>query len=272
MFVTQKCLSRRAMLKGAGATIALPLLDAMLPAGRSVVAAVAAPKTRLVCIEMVHGAAGSTDAAVGRDFDLAPTSLSALTPFRDYLTIVSNTDVANAEPFEAREIGGDHFRSSAVFLTQAHPKRAEGSAIRAGVSLDQLHAQRFGQTTPLPSLQLSIEAVDQGGGCAYGYSCAYVDTISWASPTRPLPMIRDPRVALRFAHGRLSSPQPQAGAVLSGGPRRRAAQGRPSPQSREPNATGKRDARLAPRARAWRSRRVRRQSRTVRAEHTMRRY
>src|SRR6185295_6358874 len=82
-----------------------------------------------------------------------------------------------------------------VFLTQAHPKRAEGSAIRAGVSLDQLHAQRFGQTTPLPSLQLSIEAVDQGGGCAYGYSCAYVDTISWASPTRPLPMTRDPRIA-----------------------------------------------------------------------------
>jgi hypothetical protein len=205
MFVTQKHLSRRAMLKGAGATIALPVLDAMVPAGRSVVAAVAAPKTRLVCIEMVHGAAGSTDfgvqrnlwapAAVGRDFDLVPTSLAALEPFRDYLTIVSNTDVANAEPFEAREIGGDHFRSSAVFLTQAHPKRAEGSAIRAGVSLDQLHAQRFGQSTPLPSLQLSIEAVDSGGGCAYGYSCAYVDTISWASPTKPLPMIRDPRVA-----------------------------------------------------------------------------
>src|SRR5688500_7343181 len=144
MFVTQKHLSRRAMLKGAGATIALPLLDAMLPAGRSAAAAAPAPKTRLVCIEMVHGAAGSTEfgvernlwapAAVGRDFDLAPTSLSALEPFRDCLTIVSNTDVANAEPFDAREIGGDHFRSSAVFLTQAHPKRAEGSDPRGRVT------------------------------------------------------------------------------------------------------------------------------------------
>src|SRR6186997_2562499 len=111
MFLTQKHLSRRALLKGAGATIALPLLDAMLPAGRSRVSAAPAPQTRLVCIEMVHGAAGSTDfgiarnlwapATVGRDFDLAPTSLASLEPFREYLTIVSNTDVANAEPFDA---------------------------------------------------------------------------------------------------------------------------------------------------------------------------
>src|SRR5213078_2707224 len=112
----------------------------------------------------------------------------------DYITIVSNTDVRNAEAFTAPEIGGDHFRSSAVFLTQMHPKQTQGSDVRAGTSLDQIYAQRFGQDTPIPSMQLCIENVDQAGGCSYGYSCTYTDSISWASPTQPLPMVRDPRV------------------------------------------------------------------------------
>jgi uncharacterized protein DUF1552 len=202
MFLTQKHLSRREVLRSLGAAVALPYLDAMIPAGRS--AARAAARSRLVCIEMVHGAAGSAPLGaakhlwapegVGTSFDLSPTSLRSLIPFHDLLTIVSNTNVENADPFEAREIGGDHFRSSAVFLTQAHPKRTAGADVEAGTSLDQLYAQRFGRDTPLPSLQLSIERGDQGGGCGFGYSCAYVDTISWATPTTPLPMIRDPRV------------------------------------------------------------------------------
>jgi hypothetical protein len=133
-------------------------------------------------------------AGVGRDFDLGPTSLKSLEPFRDQLTILSNTDVDPAEPFTAQEIGGDHARSSAVFLTQAHPKQTQGSDVQAGVSLDQMYARRSGQDTPIPSMQLCIEDVDQAGGCGYGYSCVYTDTISWASPTRPLPMIRNPRV------------------------------------------------------------------------------
>ncbi len=98
-------------------------------------------------------------------------------------------------PRPPSEIGGDHFRSSAVFLTQCHPKQTEGSDVHVGPSLDQLYAQRFGQETPIPSLQLCIENVDQAGGCAYGYACVYTDSISWASPTEPLPVIRDPRVA-----------------------------------------------------------------------------
>jgi hypothetical protein len=116
-----KRLSRRAVLQGLGATVALPVLDAMLP--RRVSAAARRP-LRFVCIEMVHGAAGSSaigikknlwaPASTGRTFDLGPTSLRSLEPFRDHLTIVSNTDVDPAEPFSAREIGGDHFRSSAV--------------------------------------------------------------------------------------------------------------------------------------------------------------
>ena len=212
MFITGRHLSRRAVLKGLGAAVALPFLDAMTPAGRAATAAAQSAKTnvRLICVEMVHGSAGSSaigarknlwaPAGIGRDFDLSTTSLRALAPFRDHLTIVSTTDCSSAEPCTAAEIGGDHFRSSAVFLTQAHPKPTRGADVRAGISLDQLYAQRVGQTTPIPSMQLCIEQSDQGGGCG-DYSCAYTDTISWASPTRPLPMVRDPRVVFDTLFG-----------------------------------------------------------------------
>ena len=117
------------------------------------------------------------------------------------MTIVSNTDVRNAEALALPEIGGDHFRSSAVFLTQSHPKQTNGSDLWAGTSLDQLYAKRYGQGTPMPSMQFCIENLDQAGGCTYNYSCAYTDTISWASPNEPLPMIRDPRVAFEMLFG-----------------------------------------------------------------------
>ena len=220
MFLTRRHISRRDVLRGMGATIALPFLDAMVPSRTLLAKTAAAGRTRLSCIEMVHGAAGSTafglsknmwsPAAVGREFDLTPSSMSPLEPFRDYLTIVSNTDVRNAEAFEAKEIGGDHFRSSAVFLTQAHPKQTEGSDVYVGVSMDQLYAQRFGQDTPLPSMQLCIENVDQSGGCAYGYACVYTDTISWAAPTEPLPMVRDPRAAFDMLFGVGATPEQRA--------------------------------------------------------------
>jgi len=207
-FITGKHVERRTVLRGIGATIALPFLDAMVPASAGwarTARAAALDRTRLVCIEMVHGAAGSNDwgatqnlwspVAQGNAFDLAPSALSPLEPFRKYLTIVSNTDVRPAEAVTPAEIGGDHFRSSAVFLTQTHPKQTESSDVRAGISLDQIYAKRFGQDSPVPSMQLCIENVDQAGGCAYGYSCVYTDMISWASTTDPLPMIRDPRMA-----------------------------------------------------------------------------
>ena len=203
MFITKKHISRRTVLRGIGATVALPLLDAMVPAGTAFAKTRAASKIRFAAIEMVHGSAGSTKfgieknmwapAQVGRNFDLSPSALSPLEPFRDHLTIVSNTDVRNAEAFELPEIGGDHFRSSAVFLTQMHPRQTQGSDVHVGTSLDQYYAQKFGQDTPIPSMQLCIENVDQAGGCSYGYSCVYTDSISWASPTEPLPMVRDPR-------------------------------------------------------------------------------
>ena len=160
----------------------------------------------------MHGAAGSNTwgaskflwapEKVGRTFDLIPEgALPSLEPWRKYLTIVSNTDTRMAEAFNAPEIGGDHFRSSAVFLTQSHPKQTQGSDLYVGTSMDQIIARKIGEDTAIPSMQLCIENLDQAGGCYYNYACAYTDTISWASPSEPLPMIRNPRVAFDLLFG-----------------------------------------------------------------------
>ena len=211
-----KSLPRRTFLRGMGAVVALPYLDAMTPAlgafGKRAGSAAATNKTRFVAIELVHGAAGSnnwgasknlwTPAKVGRDFELiAEGALPSLEPWRKYLTIVSNTDVRMAEAFDAPEIGGDHFRSSAVFLTQSHPKQTNGSDLFVGVSMDQLIARKISADTVLPSMQLCIENLDQAGGCYYNYACAYTDSICWARPDEPLPMIRNPRVAFDLLFG-----------------------------------------------------------------------
>ena len=228
-FITGKHLSRRKFLHGVGASvgIGLPFLDAMAPAGRAGprdwgkkagASYSADEQIRLVCIEEVHGLAGCNEwgatqhlyapATTGRDFELLPeNALSPLRDFQDYMTIVSNSDVRNAEALAPPEIGGDHFRSSSVFLTQSHPKQTQGSDLWVGTSLDQMYAQRFGQDTPMPSMQFCIENLDQSGGCTYNYSCAYTDSISWSSPSEPLPMIRDPRVAFDMLFGTGGTPE-----------------------------------------------------------------
>src|SRR5688572_19738020 len=211
--LTGRHIERRTFLRGAGAALALPFLDAMVPAGRhwSKVSA-AIGQTRLVCIEESHGLPGCNawgaerflfaPEQLGKNYTMvADNALKPLEPFQDYLTIVSNTDCGMADPFTASEIGGDHFRSSSVYLTQSHPKQTQGSDLFVGVSLDQLHARRFGQDTTLPSLQLCIESLDQAGNCSYNYSCAYTDSLSWAAPDEPLPMIRDPRQAFDLIFG-----------------------------------------------------------------------
>jgi hypothetical protein len=210
MYLTKKQLSRRTVIKGMGATVALPFLDAMVGAQTPIAGSAAKPRSRMVAIEMVHGAAGSTvygrqkhfwsPAAEGRDFQFTPT-LKSLEPFRDYVTIISDTDQQNAAAKALSEEGGDHNRSSSVFLTSAYPKLTEGSDVMAGTSIDQYYAQAHGHDTPLPSLQLSIENVDGTGACGYGYACVYADTISWASPTKPLPTDRDPRTIFEKMFG-----------------------------------------------------------------------
>jgi hypothetical protein len=185
----------------------------MVPAGRAWAAeSIGAKQTRLVCIEESMGCAGGSDwgdarnlfapAETGRDFTLGTDSqLKPLEAYRDYLTIVSSTDCRMAEAYNADEIGGDHDRSTAVFLTQAHPKQTQGSDMYIGTSIDQLHAKRFGQDTVLPSLELCIEPVDRGGGCAYNYHCAYTTSLAWSSPDQPLPAIREPRAVFEQLFG-----------------------------------------------------------------------
>ncbi|MBM4193500.1 MAG: DUF1552 domain-containing protein [Gemmatimonadetes bacterium] len=211
-FLTRQAMHRRRFLQGMGATVALPYLDAMVPALSRFGGTAQADKTRLLAIEMVHGAAGSNNwggskylwapEKVGSGFVLSgDNALTPLDSWRQYLTIVSNTDVRMAEAFEGPEIGGDHFRSSAVFLTQAHPKQTNGSDLYVGTSMDQMVAQHVSTDTTLPSMQLCIENLDQAGGCYYNYACAYTDTISWANPNEPLPMIRNPRIAFDLLFG-----------------------------------------------------------------------
>ncbi len=221
-FITGKQMPRRTFLRGAaGTAVALPFLDAMVAAKGIGATAPAAERTRFLAIEEVHGLAGCqkwgaskflyAPEQVGSDFTIVPDSaLSSLEPYKKHLTIVSNTDVRMAEAFTAPEIGGDHFRSSAVFLTQSHPKQTQGSDIWAGTSFDQYYAQHIGKDSPLPSMQFCIENLDQAGGCTYNYSCAYTDSISWASPNEPLPMIRDPRVAFDMLFGSGSSKEDRA--------------------------------------------------------------
>jgi hypothetical protein len=208
MFLAKKHLSRRTLLRG----LALPFLDAMAPAQTRL----EAPRSRLACIEMVHGSAGSTDEGVSKHY-WSPKgegplfqfsySLEPLAALREYITIVSGTDARQAEALAPSEGGADHFRSSAVFLTAAHPK--QGSDIRNGVSIDQLYAQR--QDTRLPSIQLCIENIGLSGSCGFDYSCIYSETISWASPTEPLPMEVNPRIAFEKLFGAVAG-----GSVLDG--------------------------------------------------------
>jgi hypothetical protein len=210
MFLTQKHLSRRAILRGLGVSVALPLLDSMLPAQTPLRKTAAVAPSRLACIEMVHGAAGSTQEGSekhywtpekeGADFEFTD-SLQPLEHLRDYITIVNHTDLWPAMAWTPQESGGDHFRSSAAFLTASHPKMTEGADIYCGTSIDQIYAQQFGQDTPLPSMQLCIEGVDESGACDFGYSCVYSGSISWASPTSPLPMERDPRQVFESLFG-----------------------------------------------------------------------
>jgi len=219
MFITKTHLSRRTVLRGMGATIAMPFLDAMVPAQTPLRRTAAGPRTRLACIEMVHGCAGSTQygidnhywmpASEGAGFEFT-TILKPLEPFRDSLTVVTQTDLRAAEAWSAAEEGADHFRSSAVFLTAAHPKQTEGSDVQAGTSIDQLYAQRFGQDTPLPSLQLGIENVDAAGACGFNYACVYSGPISWSSPTTPMPMTIAPRMACENLFGDGGSPTDRA--------------------------------------------------------------
>lgn len=198
MFITKRAIPRRTFLRGAGATVALPLLDAMVPA----LGAGSDRLTRYSFIHVPHGASPGywMPSGDGKQWELSPI-LQPLADFKDYLTVVSDTDHAMAGSLSPEESAGDHSRTAAVFLSGAHPKRTEGQDIHAGITIDQVLAQKIGQDSPLPSLELCIEDVGSLGVCGVGYSCAYTNTISWSSATSPLPMERNPQIVFERLFG-----------------------------------------------------------------------
>jgi hypothetical protein len=207
-FITGKHLSRRTFLRGSGATVALPFLDAMAPAGRAW-RDPAAGFTRMVAIHEAMGCAGGNDwgdtqnlfapTKVGRGLEFhAQSQLKPLEAYSDYLTVISQTDCRMAEPFKAEEIGGDHDRSTAVFLTQSHPLQTQAD-VYIGKSIDQIHADRFGQDTALPSLELTVARQDRT--CAYNYHCAYTYSLAWRTPSDPLPAVLEPRIVFEQLFG-----------------------------------------------------------------------
>jgi hypothetical protein len=195
-FVTRKHLPRRTFLRGVGATVALPLLDSMLPAQTALSKTAAAAKSRLGCIYVPHGATMYkwTPEKDGTDFEL-PEILAPLQKVRDRVTLVSNL-AHPAAGGAGSDAGADHARSAAVFLSGVHPEK---DSVRVGTTIDQLVAQKIGQETPLPSLELSIE--DVALSCGSGYACAYSNTISWKTATVPLPMENNPQVIFEKLFG-----------------------------------------------------------------------
>ena len=205
--VTKKHLSRRTFLHGVGATIALPYLDAMTPA----FASAAKPVTRAAFVYTANGIIMKdwTPTETGNNFDLSKT-LSPLRSFQDQTVVISGLDHKNGEALG--DGPGDHARAGASWLTGAHPKKTRGADIRNGQSIDQAIAQQIGQTTPLPSLEIGLQDVRMVGGCDSGYSCAYSNTISWSSPTTPLPYETNPRRVFErlFGDGETTDPKARA--------------------------------------------------------------
>jgi hypothetical protein len=204
MIITKRALSRRTVLRGLGASVALPFLDAMVPA-LSMGAAAATPARRYGFFYMPNGVAMNHTGVnywkpqtTGADFEFSPI-LKPLEPFRDQLTVVSGLHNRTAESLG--DGNGDHTRSTGSWLTGTHIKRTEGSDLRAGTSADQVIASQFKKDTPLPSLELAILPNSVTGGCDTGYSCAYGTTLSWASPTTPLPTQSSPRLVFEQLFG-----------------------------------------------------------------------
>ena len=210
MMVTKKHLPRRTFLRGLGVTLALPMLDGMVPAFGGARARAAQAVRRLGIVYVPNGMfmPNWTPADEGGSLDITET-LQPLAPFRDRMLMVSGlcSEEGIARPGEG---AGDHARAAGAFLTGVHPKKTEGHDIRAGVSMDQIAARVLGQETQLASLELSLESAERAGSCDPGYSCAYANTLCWSSATTPLPMASDPRAVFERLFGTSGTTDPGA--------------------------------------------------------------
>jgi hypothetical protein len=210
MFISKKHISRRTLLRGAGATLALPLLDAMVPAATALAQTAAAAKPRFVGCFVPHGMAPGywVPEKVGDNPDF-PFNWKPLEPFRNSVTILSGMHSRSSEP-PPGATGADHW-VAAAFMCANKPRKTAGADVYAGTTIDQIIAQRYGQENLLPSLQLAVE--DPGSNssnCGEGYSCTYTNTISWATPTSPLPMELNPQVVFERMFGDGSTPEQRA--------------------------------------------------------------
>ena len=209
MIITKTYLPRRTFLRGIGAAVALPLLDGMIPALTALSATAARPVRRLGVVYVPNGVFMGhwTPAGGATGFDFTPI-LEPLGPFRDDMLVLTGLSNKQGDAWPG-EGAGDHARAAAAYLTGVHPKKTEGADIRAAVSMDQIAARRLGEETQLASLELSLESREAVGSCDPGYSCAYANTLSWRSPTTPLPMENDPRVVFERLFGGNASTDPE---------------------------------------------------------------
>jgi hypothetical protein len=206
MFITKRSLPRRTILRGMGAALGLPLLEAMVPAMTALAQTPANPVKRLGFIYLPNGVARNftginywTPQGEGTGFEFSPI-LSPLAPYRDRLLVVSGLAQAQADAF-GDGANGDHTRGTSSWLTGVHCKRTEGADVQNGVSADQIAASHLGKQTALPSLELAIDLNFLGGQCENSYACVYMNTLSWSSDTTPLPTENNPRIVFERLFG-----------------------------------------------------------------------
>jgi uncharacterized protein DUF1552 len=212
MIITKKALPRRTFLRGMRSVLSLPLLDAMVPALSAIDDTAATSVRRLGFIYLPNGVAMNfkgvnywRPSGEGSRFEFSQI-LKPLESFRDQMVIVSGLTHHQADVLDDGA-NGDHTRGTSTWLTGVHPKHTEGADVRNGISADQIAAQRLGAETPLPSLELALDVTYLAGNCENGYSCAYMNTLSWSSDTTPLPTEGNPRVVFErlFGDGGTSS-------------------------------------------------------------------
>ncbi len=196
MVITKRALPRRTFLRGVGATMALPFLDAMVPA----LSAASKPAPRFAAVYFGNGANmfDWTPEAEGAGFTF-PSTLKSLEPFRDHTLVLTGLD--NHPGSDQGDAGGQHPRAAPAFMSCEHPKQTEGADVRAGMTVDQVIAERICRDTKLPSLQVTVDRSDVVGACDHGYACAYMNSLSWKTPTTPLPAESTPRFVFERMFG-----------------------------------------------------------------------
>jgi hypothetical protein len=206
MFIAKKHISRRTFLRGAGVTLALPLLDSMVPALSATQQTAAAGARRLGFVYLPNGVSMNfkgvnywRPVGEGSTFEFSPI-LKPLESFRKDMVVISGLTHRQADVMDDGA-NGDHTRGTSTWLTGVHPKHTEGADVRNGISADQIAAQRFGRETPLPSLELALDVTYLAGNCENGYSCAYMNTLSWSSETTPNPTEGNPRIVFERLFG-----------------------------------------------------------------------